>query len=88
MFDVIPDGIVDCKRVRLVSRGFYVQRKNSRNRLLNFIYRILFGNEFVYAIKTGDVYMVDNCLYMNPVTFEELKSRIWSVRKIESLKSS
>ena len=76
MFDVIPDGIFECKPVRIVSRGFYVQKKNSRNRLLNFIYRILFGNEFVYAIKTGDVYMVDNCLYMNPVTFEELKTRI------------
>ena len=76
MFDLIPDGIFEGKTVRIVSRGFYVQKKNSRNRLLNFIYRILFGNEFVYAIKTGDVSMVDNCLYMNPVTFEELKSRI------------
>ena len=76
MFDLIPDGIFECKAVRIVSRGFYVQKKNSRNRLLNFIYRILFGNEFVYEIKTGDVCMVDNCLYMNPVTFEELKTRI------------
>ena len=76
MFDLIPDGIFEGKTVRIVSRGFYVQKKNSRNRLLNFIYRMLFGNEFVYAIKTGDVYMVDNCLYMNPVTFKELKSKI------------
>ena len=76
MFDMIQDGIFEGKAVRIVSRGFYAQKKNSRNRFLNFIYRILFGNEFVYAIKTGDVYMVDNCLYMNPVTFEELKSRI------------
>ena len=82
MFDVIPDGIFECKPVRIVSRGFYVQKKNSRNRLLNFIYRILFGNEFVYAIKTGDVYMVDNCLYMNPVTFEELKAKIWANYRI------
>lgn len=76
MFDLIPDGIFEGKAVRIVSRGFYVQKKNSRNRLLNFIYRILFGNEFVYEIKTGDVCMVDNFLYMNPVTFEELKTKI------------
>lgn len=76
MFDLITDGIFEGKAVRIVSRGFYVQKKNSRNRLLNFIYRILFGNEFAYEIKTGDVYMVDNCLYMNPVTFEELKTKI------------
>ena len=76
MFDLIPDGIFEGNPVRIVSRGFYVQKKISRNRLLNFIYRILFGNEFVYAIKTGDVYMVDNFLYMNPVTFEELKAKI------------
>ena len=76
MFDLIPDVIFEGKAVRIVSRGFYVQKKNSRNRLLNFIYRILFGNEFVYEIKTGDVYMVYNCLYMNPVTFEELKTKI------------
>ena len=76
MFALIPDGIFEGKTVRIVRRGFYVQKKNSRTRLLNFIYRILFGNEFVYEIKTGDVYMVDNCLYMNPVTFEELKTRI------------
>lgn len=76
MFDLIPDGIFEGKPVKIASRGFYVQKKNSRNRLLNFIYRILFGNEFVYAIKTGDVYMVNNFLYMNPVTFEELKTRI------------
>lgn len=76
MFDLIQDGIFEGKAVRIVSRGFYVQKKSRRNRLLNFIYRILFGNEFVYEIKTGDVYMVDNCLYMNPVTFEELKTEI------------
>ena len=76
MFDMIPDAIFEGKTIRIVRRGFYVQKKSSRNRLLNFIYRILFGNEFVYEIKTGDVYMVDNCLYMNPVTFEELNSRI------------
>lgn len=76
MFDLIPDGIFEGKSVRIVRRGFYVQKKNSRNRLLNFIYRIMFGNEFVYEIKTGDVYMVDNFLYMNPVTFEELKTKI------------
>lgn len=76
MFDLMPDGIFEGKPVRIVSRGFYVQKKNSRNRLLDFIYRILLGYELVYEIKTGDVYMVDNCLYMNPVTFEELKVRI------------
>lgn len=76
MFDLIPDEILDGIPVKIINRGYYVQKKNSRNRLLNFIYRILFGNEFVYEIKTGDVYMVDNCLYMNPVTFEELKTRI------------
>ena len=76
MFDLIPDVIFEGMPVRIVRRGFYVQKKNSRNRLLNFIYRILFGNEFVYEIKTGDVYMVDNCPCMNPVTFEELKARI------------
>lgn len=76
MFNLIPDEILDGKPVRIINRGYYVQKKNSRNRLLNFVYRILFGTEFVYEIKTGEVYMVDNCLYMNPVTFEELKSRI------------
>ena len=76
MFNLTPDGIFEGKPVRIVSRGFYVQKKNSRNRLLNFIYSIMFGNEFVYAIKTGDVYMFDNCIYMNPVTFKELKTKI------------
>ena len=76
MFDLIPDGIFEGKAVRIVSRGFYVQKKNSRNRLLNFVYRILFGTEFVYEMKTGEVLKFGNCLYMNPVTFEELKSRI------------
>ena len=76
MFEMNFDGTFEGKTVRIVRRGFYVQKKNSRNRFLNFIYRILFGNELVYEIKTGDVYMVDNCLYMNPITFEELKTRI------------
>ena len=76
MFDLIPDEILDGKPVKIVSRGYYVQKKNSRNRLLNFAYRILFGTEFVYEIKTGEVLQFGNCLYMNPVTFEELKSKI------------
>ena len=75
MFDVIPDAIFEGKPVRIVNRVFYAQKKNSKNRLLNFIYSILFGYELVYEIKTGDVYMVDDCLYMNPVTFEELKTK-------------
>ena len=76
MFDLIPDEILDGKPVKIVSRGYYVQKKNSRNRLLNFVYGILFGTEFVYEIKTGEVLQFGNCLYMNPVTFEELKSKI------------
>ena len=78
MFDLIPDKILDGKPVKIVRRGYYVQKKNSRNRLLNFVYRILFGKEFVYEIKTGEVLKFGNCLYMNPITFEELKSRIWA----------
>ena len=40
MFDMIPDGIFEGKTVKIVSRGFYVQKKNSRNRLLNFIQKV------------------------------------------------
>ena len=76
MFDLIPDEILDGKPVKIVSRGYYVQKKNSRNRLLNFVYGILFGTEFVYEIKTGEVFLFGNCLCMNPVTFKELKLKI------------
>ena len=76
MFDLIPDEILDGKPVKIVSRGYYVQKKNSRNRLLNFVYGILFGTEFIYEIKTGEVFLFGNWLCMNPVTFEELKSKI------------
>ena len=76
MFDLIPDEILDGKPIKIISRGYYVQKKNSRNRLLNFVYRILFGKEFVYEMKTGEVLKFGNCLYMNPVTFKELKSII------------
>ena len=86
MFKMIPDGIFEGKPVRIVSRGFYVRKKSSRNRLLNFIYRILFGNEFVYEIKTGDVYMVDNFLYINPVTFEELKTKYEARKRVAHLR--
>lgn len=76
MFNLIPDEILGGNPVKIINRGCYVQNKNSRNRLLNFVYRILFGKEFVYQMKTGEVLQFGNCLYMNPVTFEELKSRI------------
>lgn len=75
MFNLIPDEILDGNPVKIISRGYYVQKKNSRNRLLNFVYRILFGNEFVYEIKTGEILQFGNCLCMNPFTFKELKSK-------------
>lgn len=78
MFDLIQDEILDGKHVKIISRGYYVQKKTSRNRLLNFVYGILFGTEFVYEIKTGEVFLFGNCLCMNPVTFKELKSKIWA----------
>lgn len=76
MFNLIPDEILDGKPVKIINRGYYVQKKNSRNRLLNFVYKILFGKEFVYEIKTGEVLKFENCLYMNPVTFKELKEHV------------
>lgn len=76
MFNLIPDEIFGSMPVKIINRGYYVQKKNSRNRLLNFVYRILFGKEFVYEIKTGEVLKFGNCLYMNPVTFEYLKAKI------------
>ena len=54
-------------------KGYYKQKKTSRCRLLNFIYRILYRKEFIFEIETGKIIECDNQLMMNPVTYNNLK---------------
>ena len=42
-----PDYILYGKPVTIMHKGYYKQKKISRYRLLNFIYRILYGEEDV-----------------------------------------
>ena len=68
-----PDCIFYGKPVTIIHKGYYKQKKTSRCRLLNFIYRILYGEEFIFEIKTGKIIEYDNQLMMNPVTYNNLK---------------
>ena len=68
-----PDYILYGKPVAIVHKGYYKQKKTSRYRLLNFIYRILYGEEFIFEIETGKIIECGNQLMMNPVTYNNLK---------------
>ena len=43
-----PDCIFYGKPVMIMHKGYCKQKKTSRCRLLNFIYRILYGEEFIF----------------------------------------
>lgn len=68
-----PDYILYRKPVTIVHKGYYKQKKTSRYGLLNFIYRILYGEEFIFEIETGKIIECGNQLMMNPVTYNNLK---------------
>ena len=68
-----PDYILYGKLVRIIHKGYYKQKKTSRYRLLNFIYRILYGEEFIFEIETGKIIECGSQLMMNPVTYSNLK---------------
>ena len=68
-----PDYILYGKPVTIVHKGYYKQKKTSRYGLLNFIYRILYGEEFIFEIETGKIIECGNQLTMNPVTYNNLK---------------
>ena len=57
----------------IIHKGYYKQKKTSRCRLLNFIYRILYREEFIFEIETGKIIEYGNQLMMNPVTYNNLK---------------
>lgn len=78
-----PDDFYMGKPVRIIHRGYYTQKKNSKSTILNFIYRILFGTEFIYEIETGKVIEFGNCLLMNPITFQQVKELIEKEEKDE-----
>ena len=67
------DYILYGKPVMIVNKCCYKQKKTSRYRLLNFIYRILYGEEFIFEIETGKIIEFGNRLIMNPVTYRNLK---------------
>lgn len=71
-----PDYILYGKPVTIIYNGYYKQKKTSRYRLLNFIYRILYGEEFIFEIETGKIIECSNQLMMNPVTYNNLKETI------------
>lgn len=66
------DGFYLGKPVKISYKGHCIQRKTSTNKILNFIYKIVFGTECEYAIPTGKIVECPVCLMMNPITFEEL----------------
>ena len=68
-----PDYILYGKPVMIIHKGCYKQKKISKCRLLNFIYKILYGKEFIFEIETGKVIECGNQLMMNPVTYNNLK---------------
>ena len=68
-----PDYILYGKPVMIIYKGCYKQKKISKCRLLNFIYKILYGKEFIFEIETGKIIEYDNRLMMNPVTYNILK---------------
>ena len=68
-----PDYILYGKPVTIMHKGYYKQKKTSRYGVLNFIYRILYGKEFIFEIDTGKIIECGNQLMMNPVTYNNLK---------------
>ena len=68
-----PDYILYEKPVTIVHKGYCKQKKTSRYEVLNFIYRILYGKEFIFEIETGKIIECGNQLMMNPVTYNNLK---------------
>lgn len=68
-----PDYIFYGKPVTIIHKGYYKQKNTSRCRLLNFIYRILYGEEFIFDIETGKIIEYGNQLMINPVTYNNLK---------------
>ena len=71
-----PDYILYGKPVTIIHKGYYKQKKTSRYRVLNFIYRILYGKEFIFEIETGKIIECGGRLIMNPVTYNNLKEII------------
>ena len=71
-----PDYILYGKPVTIMRKGYYKQKKISRYRLLYFIYRILYGEEFIFEIGTGKIIECGGRLIMNPVTYNNLKEII------------
>lgn len=57
----------------IIHKGYYKQKKNSRYKLLNLIYRILYGEEFIFDIETGKIIDYGGKLMMNPDTYDILK---------------
>ena len=78
-----PDYILYGKPVTIVYKGYYKQKKTSRYGLLNFIYRILYGEEFIFEIETGKIIECGNQLMMNPVTYNNLKKILEKENKNE-----
>ena len=68
-----PDYILYGNPVMIVNKCCYKQKKTSRYRLLNFIYRILYGEEIIFVIETGKIIEFGGLLAMNPVTYNNLK---------------
>ena len=70
------DYIFYGKPVTIMHKGYYKQKKTSRYGVLNFIYRILYGKEFIFMIETGKIIEYGSRLIMNPVTYNNLKEII------------
>ena len=68
-----PDYFLYGKPVMIIHKGYYKQKKTSRYKLLNLIYRILYGEEFTFDIETGKIIEYGGKLMMNPVTYNNLK---------------
>lgn len=71
-----PDYILYGKPVTIIHKGYYKQKKTSRCGVLNFIYGILYGKEFIFEIETGKIIECGSRLIMNPVTYNNLKEII------------
>lgn len=68
-----PDYFLYEKPVMIISKGYYKQKKTSRYKLLNLIYRILYGEEFIFDIETWKIIEYGGNLMMNPDTYDVLK---------------
>ena len=62
--------------ITIIHKGCYKQKKISQYRLLNFIYRMLYGKEFIFEIETGKIIECGNQLMMNPITYNNLKETL------------